>query len=275
MPPNVKIRQMPKAGCALGIFAVDISALSRLFARMSEPLYVIPDIHGQLALLTEALDRITKDGGTEARIVFLGDYVDRGPDSRGVIETLMAGQAAGRDWITLRGNHDQMFLDFLDQGRIDNPRMSKPGYTWQHHRLGGIETLASYGITATESDRKHAESVATVPQSHRDWLAGLPLTHMTDDLLLVHAGIRPGISLAEQDTDDLMWIRDEFHDHKGPYPWLIVHGHTPVDLPTHFGNRIDLDGGAGWGRALWPAVFEGKKCWLLTENGREGLLPNG
>ncbi|WP_299845384.1 metallophosphoesterase family protein [uncultured Roseovarius sp.] len=239
---------------------------------MTRPIYVIPDIHGQLALLDEALARIETDGGADAKVVFLGDYVDRGPDSRGVIETLIAGQAAGRDWITLRGNHDQMFLDFLDQGTIDSPRLSKPGYSWQHHRLGGVETLASYGVTASADTPRHPEALRAVPSSHRDWLAGLPLYHLAGEVLFLHAGIKPGLPLDQQDGDDLMWIRNEFHKYRKPHPWLIVHGHTPVDFPTHFGNRIDLDGGAGWGRALWPAVFEGRDCWLLTETGREPLI---
>ncbi len=238
---------------------------------MPDPLYVIPDIHGQLALLEEALARIATDGGKDAQIVFLGDYVDRGPDSRGVIDRLIAGQAAGQRWITLRGNHDQMFLDFLDQGRTDNPRFSKPGYTWQHHRLGGVETLLSYGVDPADRPDRHAETLRAVPAPHRDWLASLPLYHETQDLLLVHAGIRPGKPLAQQEGDDLMWIRQEFHAHTAPHPWLIVHGHTPLDAPTHFGNRIDLDAGAGWGRALWPAVFEGRTCWLLAETGRQAL----
>lgn len=235
--------------------------------RMTQPLYVIPDVHGQLASLEEALARIEADGGPDTRIVFLGDYVDRGPDSRSVINTLIAGQENGRKWITLRGNHDQMFLDFLEQGRIDNPRLSKPGYSWQHHRLGGVETLASYGLSRPD----HDEALQAVPAAHRNWLAGLPLYHLTDDLLLVHAGIRPGIPLEKQSPDDLMWIRDEFHVHTEPFPWLIIHGHTPLDYPAHFGNRIDLDGGAGWGRQLWPAAFEGRNCWVLTDEGRAAL----
>jgi serine/threonine protein phosphatase 1 len=72
-----------------------------------------------------------------------------------------------------------------------------------------------------------------------------------------------------------MWIRDGFLDHAAPHPWLVVHGHTALDHPAHFGNRIDLDGGAGFGRPLWPAVFEGRDCWLLTETGRERLEPIG
>lgn len=238
---------------------------------MSKPIYVIPDIHGQYAMLDEALARIEREGGADARIVFLGDYVDRGPDSRRVIDLLMQGQAQGRDWVTLRGNHDQMFLDFLDHGRIDNPRFSKPDYTWLHPRLGGMETLASYGVTASATTPNHADAVAAVPPAHRAWLAQLPYQHLTPEILFVHAGIAPGVALEQQVAEDMIWIREPFLSSRAVHPRLVVHGHTALEHPAHFGNRIDLDGGAGWGRALWPAVFEGRECWLLSDTGRVPL----
>ncbi|MDZ7709291.1 MAG: metallophosphoesterase family protein [Roseovarius sp.] len=239
---------------------------------MTDPIYAIPDIHGQDALLDEALDRVAHDGGRDAQIVFLGDLVDRGPDSRAVIERLMTGQAEGRPWTVLRGNHDQMFLDFLDQGTLHSPRVAS-GLAWLHPRLGGDTTLASYGITTPDPDTALVEARIIVPQAHRDWLATLPLWSEAGPLLFVHAGIRPGLPLDRQDRDDLMWIRAGFLDHPGPHPWLVVHGHTVLDHPTHFGPRIGLDGGAGYGRPLWAAVFEGRDCWLLTDTGRAPLMP--
>ncbi|MET4101342.1 serine/threonine protein phosphatase 1 [Roseovarius sp. MBR-78] len=239
---------------------------------MTDPIYAIPDIHGQDALLDEALERVARDGGPQATIVFLGDLVDRGPDSRAVIERLMQGQAEGRPWRVLRGNHDQMLLDFLDRSVIHSPRVAS-GLSWLNPRLGGAETLASYGVTAPDPEAAHAEARAAVPQAHRDWLARLPLWHEAGPLLFVHAGLRPGVALDRQDPDDLMWIRAGFLDHAEPHPWLVVHGHTALDHPAHFGTRIDLDGGAGFGRPLWPAVFEGRGCWLLTDSGREPLTP--
>ncbi|MET4129907.1 metallophosphoesterase [Roseovarius sp. MBR-6] len=241
---------------------------------MTDPIYAIPDIHGQDALLAEALERIEADGGPGARVIFLGDLVDRGPGSRAVIAQLMAGQADGRDWIVLRGNHDQLFLDFLDHGTIHSPQILS-GKSWLHPRLGGIETLAAYGVTAREVAPPWTEARTAVPQAHRNWLARLPFWHEADELLFVHAGLRPGLPPERQDPADLMWIRDGFLDHAAPHPWLVVHGHTALDHPAHFGNRIDLDGGAGFGRPLWPAVFEGRDCWLLTETGRERLEPTG
>jgi len=239
---------------------------------MTDPIYAIPDIHGQDALLDEAIERIARDGGRDATIVFLGDLVDRGPDSRAVIDRLMRGQQAGHRWTVLRGNHDQMFLDFLDHATLHPPRVAS-GLPWLHPRLGGDATLASYGVTTPDTGTVHAEARAAVPRAHRDWLAGLPYLHQDGPRLFVHAGIRPGVPLDAQDPEDLMWIRAGFLDHAEPHPWLVVHGHTALSHPAHFGNRIDLDGGAGQGRALWPAVFEGRDCWLLDETGRVPLTP--
>ena len=241
---------------------------------MTDPIYAIPDIHGQAAQLDAALARVARDGGADAPIVFLGDLVDRGPDSRAVIDRLMRGQAEGRPWTVLRGNHDQMFLDFLDHGMLYPPQVAS-GLSWPHPRLGGDATLASYGVTAPGPAPEPAEARAAVPQAHRDWLANLPYWLEAGPLLFVHAGIRPGVALDRQDPDDLMWIRAGFLDHPDPHPWLVVHGHTVLDRPTHFGNRIGLDAGAGHGRTLWPAVFEGRDCWLLGDTGRDPLTPAG
>lgn len=239
---------------------------------MTDPIYAIPDIHGHNAMLDDALARIDRDGGPDARIVVLGDLVDRGPDSRAVIERLIDGQARGRPWTVLRGNHDQMFVDFLDHGS-PKFRQIKSGLSWRDRRLGGAATLASYGVTDKDDAAAWQAAQTAVPQAHRDWLAGLPLWHEAGELLFVHAGIRPGVPLADQTPDDLMWIREGFLDHEGPHPWLVVHGHTALDFPQYFGNRVDLDAGAGYGRPLWPAVFEGTDGWLLTERGRLALCP--
>ena len=239
---------------------------------MTQPIYAIPDIHGQDDLLEAALERVERDGGAGARIVFLGDLVDRGAGSRAVIERLLTGQTEGRDWTVLRGNHDQLFVDFLDHGGAGSPRM-RAGLTWLNERLGGAETLASYGVSASEALHDPAVARDAVPRGHRDWLAALPLWQEAGDLLFVHAGIRPGLPMRMQDPSDLMWIREGFLDHAAPHPWLVVHGHTALDVPQHFGNRVDLDGGAGYGRPLWPAVFEEQDCWLLTDRGRVPLRP--
>ncbi len=96
---------------------------------------------------------------------------------------------------------------------------------------------------------------------------------MVNDLLFVHAGIAPDVPLEQQVENDLVWIREPFLSHEGAHPWLVVHGHTALQRARHFGNRIDLDGGAAYGRPLVPAVFEGRECWLLEKSGRMALHP--
>lgn len=241
---------------------------------MTEPIYAIGDIHGQLAELQRVLTLIEHDGGPDARIVFLGDYTDRGPDSRGVLDLLVEGQKAGRNWTFLKGNHDRMFSWFMqDYPRHDATLMIE--LSWLHPRLGGDTTLASYGVEVTPKTRAiavHRAAREAVPESHLKFLENLTLRVETEDLFFVHAGIRPGVPLAKQDEEDLLWIRRDFHAHLGPHPKLIVHGHTPVDRARHYGNRVNLDSGAGYGKALTAAVFEGGKCWCLTDRGREELL---
>jgi len=242
---------------------------------MSAPLYAIGDIHGHLDQMEHALDLIHADGGASSEIVFLGDYVDRGPDSRAVIERLMQGVAEGRNWHVLRGNHDRMFCRFVENGTLSDARI-KSGLQWFNPRLGGTETLAAYGIDATEGDPTAPilqAAQSAVPAAHVDFLRGRDLYLERDGLLFAHAGILPGVALADQTEDDLIWIRDGFLTHDKPHPWLVVHGHTALEFPHHFGNRIDLDGGTGYGRPLYPAVFEGTECCLLTPDGRQHLRP--
>ncbi|WP_108859834.1 metallophosphoesterase family protein [Ruegeria sp. Alg231-54] len=237
---------------------------------MSDPVYVIGDIHGQLGMLEDALDRIERDGGPDAKIVFLGDYTDRGAQSCGVLDLLVRGNADGKNWVFLRGNHDQMCAMFLEDYPRNDARLLV-GYHWLHPRIGGIETLRSYGVEATNVDRiyqVHAKAKQAVPQAHIDFLNGLKPFHQDGALLFVHAGIRPGVKLEQQDHDDLIWIREEFLNHKDPHPWLVVHGHSHVAAPEHHGNRINLDTGAGYGQALTAAVFEGTTCWVLDAGGR-------
>jgi serine/threonine protein phosphatase 1 len=242
---------------------------------MNTPLYAIGDIHGQSAELDRALSLVDTDGGPDARIVFLGDYTDRGPDSRGVLDRLIAGRDDGRDWTFLKGNHDRMFEWFMEpEPRFETWLPVELG--WLHPRLGGDTTLTSYGVEFTPRSRLsrvHADARARVPESHVAFLQSLALSHETDALFFAHAGIRPGVPLAEQAEEDLLWIRAEFHEHPGPHPKLVVHGHTPVDRAMHYGNRVNLDSGAGYGNPLSTAVFEGTDCWLLTDKGRVPLTP--
>lgn len=242
---------------------------------MNTPLYAIGDIHGQMHELQRVLDLIQDDGGPNASIVFLGDYTDRGPDSCAVIDTLIAGRDAGRPWTFIKGNHDRMFEWFMQ----DYPRHEAHlpiELCWLHARLGGDTTLASYDLDFTTRSRMlavHAEARKAVPQAHLDFLKTLVLTFETENLFFAHAGIRPGVPLAEQNEEDLIWIRQEFHEAQMAHPKLIVHGHTPIETATHYGNRINLDTGAGYGKPLTAAVFEGDKSWTLTAQGRKRLSP--
>ena len=236
-------------------------------------IYAVGDIHGHLDALKQALAWIKADGGPDAQIVFLGDYVDRGSDSKGVIELLAQGQAEGRNWICLMGNHDKYLIDFLNEGRAQS--LLRPDLHWFDPRLGGAETLRSYGVDVEgKEDAVSAEELRTkVPAHHRAFLEALPLTHETDDLFFAHAGIRPGVAFDDQVELDLIWIRQEFLEDTRDHGKLVVHGHTAVKFPEHAGNRVNLDGGTGFGRPLYPAVFENGQVWLLSDRGRQTLAP--
>ncbi|MDJ1008240.1 MAG: metallophosphoesterase [Paracoccaceae bacterium] len=240
--------------------------------------YAIGDIHGQLEKLKAAHLRIEADRqrirDEWAPVIHLGDLVDRGPDSRGVIEFLMAGIEGGAPWRVLKGNHDRMFAEFVREAKEDDRLFS--GLSYLHPRIGGNETLASYGVTRglLGRDRDLWRKAATaVPEAHLDFLEALPLFHHTAELLFVHAGIRPGIPLEDQEEDDLIWIRDGFLDDPTDHGVIVVHGHTPVDEATHFGNRVALDTGAGFGGPLTAAVFEGRRAAVLHDGGRIALTP--
>jgi len=242
---------------------------------MTNPIYAIGDIHGELDMLEYAIEKIESDGGSDAQVVMVGDYIDRGPDSKGVIDYLNNGIAAGKNWKCLLGNHDRMFTYFMEDEPKADPRL-RFGLSWLHDRLGGKNTLASYGVDVSDGVKEktiHTEALAAVPKYHLEFLEALDYFYQINELLFVHAGIRPGVRFEQQDKEDLIWIRDEFHEHTTKYPWLIVHGHTPVPMAWHYGNRINIDTGAGYGNALTTAVFEGSDCWLLGDFGRVALLP--
>lgn len=239
----------------------------------ANPIYAIGDIHGQLAMLESALTWIEADGGPDAQIVFLGDYTDRGPNSAGVLEILSNGKRAGRNWIFLKGNHDRMFEWYLETPSRADPYLMYDLF-WLHERLGGDTALASYGIDMSQQWRAgdlHARAIAAVPKAHVDFLRDCVLSFQTDDLFFVHAGIRPEIDLDTQDEEDLLWIRKEFHSYSLPHPKLVVHGHTPVKQAANYGNRVNLDSGAGYGRDLTVAVFEAGGIWRLDASGRMAL----
>ncbi len=239
--------------------------------------YAIGDIHGHLDLLRGAHHRIAVDQALHghAPVVHIGDLVDRGPDSRGVVEYLRQGVAEGRDWVVLKGNHDRMLTGFLDDMTWHDPGL-RPDMAYLHPRIGGASTLASYGVP-NAADRRlapvHAEAVAAVPLDHRAFLTACPTSYHRGEAIFVHAGIRPGVALADQTETDLVWIRADFLPDPRDHGALIVHGHTAIDRATHYGNRLNLDSSAAYGGPLSAVVIEGRKAWLLTRDGRQALLP--
>jgi len=246
---------------------------------MTKRVYAVGDIHGHLSRLVDIHARIARDraqvGDTTAPVVHVGDLVDRGPDSKGVIDHLLLGLERGENWIVLKGNHDRLFQKFLDDPDWRDPVL-RPDYTWRHANMGGWTTLNSYGIdtdTALALPALHAQALAHVPTAHRDFLAGLPLYHEAGKALFVHAGIRPGVGLQNQTEDDLIWIRRDFHDHIDPLDHLVIHGHTVIDAVTHYGNRINIDTGAAYGHELSAIVIENGQTWVLDPDGRRPL-PN-
>jgi serine/threonine protein phosphatase 1 len=241
--------------------------------------YAIGDIHGHLGLLRELHARIARDreaaGDPTAPIVHVGDLVDRGPDSAGVVEYLRLGMARGENWVVLKGNHDRMLTGFLNDIKYHDPGL-RVDMSYLHPRIGGAATLGSYGVRAA-GDRPlapvHAEAIEAVPATHRRFLEGLPARYLRGEVLFVHAGIRPGIDLYAQSETDLVWIRTGFLDDPRDHGALVVHGHTAIDRPTHYGNRINIDSGAAYGGPLCAIVLEGRAAFHLTEAGRVPLLP--
>lgn len=238
------------------------------------PLYVIGDIHGQLDLLTAAHERVFRDGGRGALIAHVGDLIDRGPDSRGVVDHLMRGQQGGMPWVVTRGNHDRFLPKFLHQPDWVDPGLGSGRHWIEHKGLGAAATLASYGLDPElPRDALLAEARRAVPAAHADFLATLPLWFLHPEALVVHAGIRPGLDLQHQDELDLVWIRKGFLDSDADHGPLVVHGHTAIDTAEHYGNRLNIDGGAAYGRPLCVVAIEGGAVHLLTDEGREPLLP--
>jgi len=240
--------------------------------------YAIGDVHGHLDLLRRAHERIARDmratGDHDAPVIHLGDYVDRGPDSAGVLDFIAAGPTRGT-WISLIGNHDNLFRLFVEEGKLTDGRL-RSKYIWLDQPLGGMTTLASYGIDTPERmtpDELIEAARAKVPAAHRALLAAMPHYTEAAGAIFVHAGIQPGVPMDQQDPMDLMWIRGPFHEHTAPHGALIVHGHTPVDTATHYGNRLNLDSGAAYGGPLSAAVIEDGESWLLTDDGRVPLRP--
>lgn len=220
-------------------------------------IYAVGDVHGcadQLAALHALIAQDARDRpAREVVLVHLGDYVDRGEDSAGVLERLLApSPVPGAEVVNLLGNHEVMMLDACD------PR-SPPGALPFWLENGGAETLASY--------RTNAEDPApwdAIPREHLALLRGCALRWAAGDYLFVHAGVRPGVPLDRQDPFDLIWIREPFLSYEGDLPQVVVHGHTPAQAPAVRPHRIGIDTGACFGGALTCLVLEGQRLRFLA-----------
>jgi serine/threonine protein phosphatase 1 len=205
-------------------------------------IYAIGDIHGRLDLLDDVLARIDADVVSrptwQAIRVFLGDYIDRGPNSKGVLDRLIS-YCVEQPTVCLMGNHEAYLREFLRGPDVLS--------AWRHY--GGLETLLSYGLVPTIEADKQAQQLASqldsiFPSSHRVFLRNLKHYFIYGDFFFVHAGVRPGIPLDEQSEDDLLWIRDDFLLSEQHFGKIVVHGHTPVLEADIRPNRINIDTGA-------------------------------
>lgn len=208
--------------------------------------YAIGDIHGRADLLDRLYRKIRahSDDAAPGRraVVHLGDYVDRGPDSRGVIDRVMAPPLPGFATVALLGNHEFLMLEFLK-----DPMEYGPG--WMAN--GAVATMASYGVAPPKRADDPAELVRAsadlddaLPPDHRRFLATLPLFYRAGIFAFVHAGVRPGVALDRQEPDDLIWIREEFLRSRANHGAVIVHGHSITPEPDFQPNRIGIDTGA-------------------------------
>ena len=205
--------------------------------------YAIGDIHGRADLLARAARAIEKDcaahPGLSAQTVFLGDYVDRGPDSAGVLARLTAADFP-TPIVTLMGNHEFVMREVLQQPQIIS--------RWKE--FGALETLFSYGIdiqavrAGGDPERVRDALLARIDPAQIGFLEGLRLTHSVGGYFFCHAGVRPGIPLEHQVIDDLIWIREPFLSSREMFGKVVVHGHTPSELPELKPNRINIDTGA-------------------------------
>jgi serine/threonine protein phosphatase 1 len=210
--------------------------------------YAIGDIHGALHKLESLVGQCRHHAGGDAlKFVFVGDYIDRGPQSCGVVRYLIAlAQELPGNVVTLMGNHEAMLLAIIDGMFAPEDWLSQ----------GGTQTLQSYGVT----------DACDLPREHVDWLRRLRFSYDDGRRFFVHAGVDPARPLDAQSEHDLLWIREPFLSHGGGYGRLVVHGHTPIaaGIPELRSNRLGLDTGAGYGRPLTAAVFSDEQTAPLT-----------
>ena len=228
--------------------------------------YAIGDIHGRADLLTDIHARIAEDperGNVDRRvIVYLGDYVDRGSDSAGVIDLVMSEEPTGFEKVALLGNHERLMLEFLED--------IERGPLWL--RNGGDMTLRSYGVNPGPGpylDPARLTEMQTglrtrLPGRHLAFFNQLRLMHQEGDYLFVHAGIRPGVPLDQQAEEDVIWIRELFLRSPVDHGKVVVHGHTILPEPEFHPNRIGIDTGAYYTGHLTCLALEGTKRRIIS-----------
>ena len=230
--------------------------------------YAVGDVHGQDHLLDDLLTQIEADiaerPGAEVTIVFLGDLIDRGPKSAEVIERLRTYRPLGVRIEFLTGNHEEVLLRILE---------GEGGLVADWLRFGGTQCVQSYGLSATSlANMAPTEAIETlrsaIPASHQAFLASFADTLRAGDYLFVHAGIRPGVALAEQAQIDLRWIRDPFLDHPARHDVMVVHGHTITEQVSECVGRIGIDTGAYKNGVLTALVLEGDQRRLVQARGQ-------
>jgi serine/threonine protein phosphatase 1 len=233
-------------------------------------IYAIGDIHGRADLLAQLDRKIGEDAatappGTKKTIVYLGDYVDRGLDSKGVIDRFLTAPLEDFESIHLKGNHEDILLGFLEDISIG------PGW----FDIGGDATVLSYGVripaglsSAQRFEHVWKELRTRIPPTHLSFLSNLQLMHQSGDYVFVHAGIKPGVPLEKQESNDLMWIRDEFLDSRQDHGKVVVHGHKPTKQPDIQNHRIGIDTGAFATNVLTCIVLEGETQRFLSTAAR-------
>ena len=226
--------------------------------------YAVGDIHGRLDLLDRLLDMIaayeTAYPCASTRLIFLGDYIDRGAHSRGVIERLVHGIPGSLRADFLRGNHEAVMLRCLE-----GPEMFA---NWAAN--GGLTTVKSYGVDLSFAVDAHtvlSQLREALPETHLAFLRGLKTTMEVGDYFFVHAGVRPGVPLASQSEEDCLFIRGKFLKHQGSFGKMVVHGHTPVSEPEVLANRIGIDTGSFFSGRLTALRLEGTSRAFLTAEG--------
>ncbi len=235
-----------------------------------ERVYAIGDIHGRADLFEALIAAIEADdrAGTPAdtTVILLGDLIDRGADSAGVLAAARAWQQRRKVRI-LTGNHEEMFLECFHNAELMRHFL----------RFGGRETVLSYPVDRaafTAADLAEAQDLMrlSVPEADLDFIRGFEDRIVIGDYLFVHAGIRPGVAIEEQDSRDLRWIRGAFTDSRVDHGLLVVHGHTIFEEPDVRPNRIGIDTGAYYSGRLTALRLEGETRALLETNERDGMI---